>query len=137
MVVEVSKKYLPGLSKGFSSPKHTLIIGDGFPFLKEHPNEFDVIITDSSDPIGSISYYLKLKITLHRIHCLSMHCVTIDTVLQIFRKNCTFPFIVRQIFDETLSNISPNCGDNSLSHYLTRLSTVKKLCPHVFPVLPN
>ena len=52
MVVDVSKKYLPGMSIGFSSPKLTLHIGDGFKFMQNHENEFDVIITDSSDPIG-------------------------------------------------------------------------------------
>jgi predicted AAA+ superfamily ATPase len=40
------------MSKGFSSPKLTLHIGDGFKFIKEHKHEFDVIITDSSDPEG-------------------------------------------------------------------------------------
>ena len=51
-VVEVSKKYLPFMAKGFDSPKLKLHIGDGFEFMKNHENEFDVIITDSSDPIG-------------------------------------------------------------------------------------
>lgn len=52
-VVEVSKKYLPFMAKGFDDPKLTLHIGDGFEFIKNHPGEFDVIITDSSDPIGT------------------------------------------------------------------------------------
>jgi len=61
MVVEVSKKYLPNMSKGFSNPKLNLIIGDGFKFMEEHQNEFDVIITDSSDPIGkACSALIKL-----------------------------------------------------------------------------
>jgi len=51
-VVEVSKKYLPFMAKGFNDPKVNLFIGDGFEFIKNHPGEFDVIITDSSDPIG-------------------------------------------------------------------------------------
>lgn len=51
-VVEVSKKFLPFMAKGFDDPKLTLHIGDGFEFIKNHPAEFDVIITDSSDPIG-------------------------------------------------------------------------------------
>jgi hypothetical protein len=29
-----------------------VIVGDGFKYMREHENEFDVIITDSSDPIG-------------------------------------------------------------------------------------
>lgn len=51
-VVEVSKEYLPFMSKGFQSSKLNLHIGDGFQFMGEYENEFDVIITDSSDPIG-------------------------------------------------------------------------------------
>lgn len=51
-VVEVSKKYLPNMACGFNSPKLKLTIGDGFDFMKKHVGEFDVIITDSSDPIG-------------------------------------------------------------------------------------
>lgn len=51
-VIEVSKKYLPFLAVGFESPKLTLHVGDGFEFMKNHKHEFDVIITDSSDPIG-------------------------------------------------------------------------------------
>ena len=52
MVIDVSKKYLPYMSTGFSSPKLNLHIGDGFEFMGKHQGEFDVIITDSSDPVG-------------------------------------------------------------------------------------
>jgi len=48
----VCKKFLPNMAKGFSSPKLTQYIGDGFEYMKKHENEFDVIITDSSDPVG-------------------------------------------------------------------------------------
>ncbi|KAK2746468.1 putrescine aminopropyltransferase [Myotisia sp. PD_48] len=51
-VIKVSKKYLPGMSVGFQHPNVTVHIGDGFKFLEEKKNEFDVIITDSSDPDG-------------------------------------------------------------------------------------
>lgn len=51
-VVKLSKLYLPNMAKGFDDPKMKLHIGDGFEFLKNHRNEFDVIITDSSDPEG-------------------------------------------------------------------------------------
>jgi len=45
-------KYLPDMAKGFSDPKAVVNVGDGFEYLKNHKNEFDVIITDSSDPEG-------------------------------------------------------------------------------------
>jgi len=51
-VIRLSKKFLPGMSVGFQHPKVKTIVGDGFEFLKERKNEFDVIITDSSDPDG-------------------------------------------------------------------------------------
>lgn len=40
------------MAKGFFSPKLTLHIGDGFEFMKENQDAFDIIITDSSDPVG-------------------------------------------------------------------------------------
>ncbi|KAL4806660.1 Spermine/spermidine synthase-domain-containing protein [Aspergillus unguis] len=51
-VIRVSKKYLPGMSIGFQHPNVKVHVGDGFQFLKDRQNEFDVIITDSSDPEG-------------------------------------------------------------------------------------
>ncbi|KAK2157934.1 hypothetical protein LSH36_181g04036 [Paralvinella palmiformis] len=66
-VIEISKEYLPTLSEGFQSPKLTLHLGDGFKFMMEHEGEFDVIITDSSDPVGPAmslfekSYYERMK----------------------------------------------------------------------------
>lgn len=52
MVIDVSKKFLPGVACGFDDPRVRVHIYDGFKFLDEHANEFDVIITDSSDPEG-------------------------------------------------------------------------------------
>lgn len=51
-VIRLSKKYLPELSKSYDHPKVKVHIGDGFQFLRDYQNTFDVIITDSSDPEG-------------------------------------------------------------------------------------
>jgi len=51
-VPRVSKLYLPKMAEGLAHPKSTVHIGDGFKFLDEYKNSFDVIITDSSDPDG-------------------------------------------------------------------------------------
>ena len=51
-VIRVCKKYLPSMAAGFNSSKLVQVIGDGKQFVKDHTEEFDVIITDSSDPIG-------------------------------------------------------------------------------------
>ncbi|CEJ93042.1 Putative Spermidine synthase [[Torrubiella] hemipterigena] len=51
-VIRVSKEFLPGMAAGLTHPKSTVHIGDGFKFLDDYKNTFDVIITDSSDPEG-------------------------------------------------------------------------------------
>ncbi|GMM54272.1 spermidine synthase [Maudiozyma humilis] len=51
-VIRLSKEYLPGLSCAYDHPKVKVHIGDGFQFLRDFKNTFDVIITDSSDPEG-------------------------------------------------------------------------------------
>ncbi|ENN76160.1 hypothetical protein HUJ04_000004 [Dendroctonus ponderosae] len=70
LVIEQSKKHLPFMAKGFESRKLTLVVGDGFEYMKNHQREFDVIITDSSDPVGPAvnlfteSYFGLLKTAL-------------------------------------------------------------------------
>ena len=54
-VIDVSKRYLPQLAKGFDDPRVTVHIKDGAKFMEENQNAFDVIITDSSDPVGPAS----------------------------------------------------------------------------------
>lgn len=52
-VVELCQKYLPSLSKGaFRDPRVKMVFSDGFEFVKNYHNFFDVIVVDSSDPIG-------------------------------------------------------------------------------------
>jgi spermidine synthase len=51
-VIRTAKQYLPEMAKGFDNEKVEVFVGDGFEYLKNHVNCFDVIITDSSDPIG-------------------------------------------------------------------------------------
>ena len=51
-VVELSKQYLPSISCGFDDPRVTVNIEDGLAYVKRAKNEFDLIIVDSTDPIG-------------------------------------------------------------------------------------
>jgi len=52
MVVQVCKTYLPQLSASLDDPRVKIEYLDGAEYLRNHPNTFDVIITDSSDPVG-------------------------------------------------------------------------------------
>lgn len=52
-VVELARRHLPKLSDGaFDDPRTRLIIGDGTQFAADCEETFDVIIIDSTDPIG-------------------------------------------------------------------------------------
>lgn len=52
-VVEACKLHLPSLAKELDNPKLELIIGDGIEYVKNAPEgEFDLVIVDSSDPVG-------------------------------------------------------------------------------------
>ncbi|MEI4232892.1 polyamine aminopropyltransferase [Roseovarius sp. D22-M7] len=52
-VVEFSKEYLPTLSAGaFDDPRLELVIADGADFIRSTTNSYDVIIVDSTDPVG-------------------------------------------------------------------------------------
>ncbi len=52
-VVDVCMEHMPGLSDGaFHDPRTRLIITDGLKFMANRNEIFDIIIVDSTDPIG-------------------------------------------------------------------------------------
>jgi len=51
-VVEVSKQYLPTLNVGFSHPKARVVHTDGVKLVEGAAPIYDVIIIDSTDPVG-------------------------------------------------------------------------------------
>jgi spermidine synthase len=53
VVIKASKEFLPTISSAFDHPKLNLLIDDGIKFVKEAAdNSYDLIIIDSSDPVG-------------------------------------------------------------------------------------
>ncbi|MCB1045235.1 MAG: polyamine aminopropyltransferase [Acidobacteria bacterium] len=52
LVVEVSKEFLPSTASALDDPRVTVRIEDGVAFVKNTDQRFDVIIVDSTDPIG-------------------------------------------------------------------------------------
>ena len=69
-VILVSEKYFPTISEKLRDPKVKIFIEDGNAFLEEKKNYYDVIIMDSSDPVGasevlfSEEFYKKVKASL-------------------------------------------------------------------------
>lgn len=51
-VVELSKRHLPSISGSLDDPRVKVNIGDGIEFVKKTKDSYDVIIVDSTDPVG-------------------------------------------------------------------------------------
>ncbi len=70
-VIRLSEKHLPALASSFSDSRVTVYTEDGADFLRNHKNKYDIIIVDSSDPIGpaevlfSEEFYRTMKESLH------------------------------------------------------------------------
>ncbi|XJO78461.1 hypothetical protein BDV3_002898 [Batrachochytrium dendrobatidis] len=98
-VIKASKQFLPAMAAGFQHPKVTVHVGDGFEYLKSHSHAYDVIITDSSDPVGPAealfqeSFYDLMRQSLlpggiicTQGECQWLHLPLIKTVLDASRK---------------------------------------------------
>ncbi|KEF38452.1 spermidine synthase [Schinkia azotoformans MEV2011] len=51
-VIEYSKKFLPEIAGELENPRVEVIVGDGFMHIAEAENEYDVIMVDSTEPVG-------------------------------------------------------------------------------------
>lgn len=52
-VIDICRTYLPNHSDGaFDDPRATIVIDDGLHFVQSSREKFDVVISDSTDPIG-------------------------------------------------------------------------------------
>jgi len=61
-VIELSKTYLPAIcGNSFNDRRANIIIDDGANFIKERKRKFDVVIIDSSDPIGPAKVLFSLN----------------------------------------------------------------------------
>ena len=61
-VIEMSRKYLPSVSKSAFDDKRTkLFVGDGIEFVKKFKDYFDAVIIDLTDPSGPSQFLFSPK----------------------------------------------------------------------------
>lgn len=60
LVVDACMQHLPEVSGRLSDPRVQFIYDDGVEFVKHHKNTYDVIIVDSSDPVGPAQQLFEL-----------------------------------------------------------------------------
>lgn len=51
-VVEVSQLYFPQVASAFEDPRVEVHCADGIDFIQHPPHQYDIVIVDSSDPVG-------------------------------------------------------------------------------------
>lgn len=52
MVIDVCKKHLPTIAGELDNPKVEVLVEDAIEYIKDKENEFDVVLIDSTDPMG-------------------------------------------------------------------------------------
>ena len=52
MVVKKSQEFFPSISCGLDHPKARICFEDGIEFIKKNEDAFDIILIDSTDPVG-------------------------------------------------------------------------------------
>ncbi len=52
MVIEACKKYLPTISCELDNPKCEIRVEDAIEYIKDKKNMFDIVLIDSTDPLG-------------------------------------------------------------------------------------
>jgi spermidine synthase len=51
-VIETAKEYLPEIAAAYDNPKARVLVDDGIKHIRENKNKYDVILIDSTDPVG-------------------------------------------------------------------------------------
>nr|VFK49342.1 MAG: spermidine synthase [Candidatus Kentron sp. TC]VFK52485.1 MAG: spermidine synthase [Candidatus Kentron sp. TC]VFK64946.1 MAG: spermidine synthase [Candidatus Kentron sp. TC] len=52
LVVETCQRFFPGVASGFGDPRVEILYDDGARFIANTQEKFDIVLSDSSDPVG-------------------------------------------------------------------------------------
>ncbi len=109
VVVESSRRYLPEISAGLEDPRVDILLEDGAVFVSNHPDAFDLVFVDSTDPVGpaeilfQVPFYQSVKKSLRKGGVavfqtespLFMRDVFVEAVSKlriVFGSDATFPY---------------------------------------------
>ncbi|GHE90189.1 polyamine aminopropyltransferase [Thalassotalea profundi] len=104
MVVNACKQYIPQTSLALNDKKVNLIIGDGVKFVKETSEKFDVIIVDSTDPIGPAQPLFGEEFYQDVYNCLSDDGIVVSQ-----GESSWYAIDIQKSLLEVLNRIFPKC----------------------------
>ncbi len=113
MVVEACREYLPEVSAGLDDPRVEVVYRDGAAFVQERPNQFDLILVDSTDPVG------PAKILFEK----SFYQWVMDSLRE--GGNAVFqtesPFFMEDVFCEAVKKLKKVFGSQSVHPYFATI----------------
>jgi spermidine synthase len=103
-VIQASREFLPFTSSGLDDPRVKVFVEDGNEFLADRRSVYDLILVDSSDPIGPADvlfkrpFFERLKAALKEGGAAITQCETIYLFLPLVREVIQ---LVRDLFPRT------------------------------------
>lgn len=105
-VIELTKQYLPSIpGKAFDDPRTELVIGDGVKFVADTEEKYDVVIVDSTDPIGPAEVLFQTDFYAQCRRCLTPRGIMVT--------QNGVPFIQLDEFTTTYKRLRPLFPDAS------------------------
>ena len=106
LVVKTALEYLPGISEGLKDPRTKVVYADGVRFVAEAlPGAYDVILVDSTDPVGPAEALFAKDFFQNCAHALSPDGVFVSQSESPFYH---MPFMVKM--HELMERIYPMVG---------------------------
>jgi spermidine synthase len=109
LVVERCREFFPDVSVGLNDPRVTIVYDDGAAFLRNSPDKFDLIVVDSTDPVGpgqalyEVSFYESVRDRLRADGA------------AVFQTES--PLFMEQVFVEAVRNLGRVFGQRSVYPY--------------------
>lgn len=107
-VVRLSQEYLPGVSAGLTDPRVTMHFEDGVAFMERHQATYDLIMIDSTDPVGPAEGLITKSFYEHCRNALKP-----DGVLTLQSES---PFLHEQEIRTIFANLAPHFSNTHLYH---------------------
>ncbi len=113
-VVSFCRQHLPSVSAGaFDDPRTEIIIADGIRYMAETDRRFDLIVIDSTDPIGPGEVLFSESFYADCARCLNPHGVVVN--------QNGVPFLQGEEVTQTYTRRRPHYAD--IGYYLAAVPT--------------
>lgn len=112
-VIEVSRKYLPEISCGLSDPRVSVLVTDGIAHIQETENYYDVVLVDSTEPVGA-----AIGLFSPGFYASVFRALTDDGIMVAQTES---PFVNQEVIRKSFSGISTRFPITEL--YLTNIPT--------------